>query len=164
MGHGNLGTQVGLNSSWVTATWGPRWEPEKDHKTAAETQLIANMRERQKSSEKNPWTTRRDAHLTDQLLIQGNWVPEKERCTRPLLESPQLRELIQISPGMPVNPDRDIAPTANFEVYQGDRGLAAVYRPGGKFISDINAERCNTLMACYQSTAGKLAAEVIAHN
>ena len=57
---------------------------------------------------------RRDADLTDDRQIQGNWIDSSYRCAYPILQEPCLRDLIKLDPMTRVNPGKDVQPTGQF--------------------------------------------------
>ena len=40
----------------------------------------------------------RDTDLTDDRQMQGNWIDSSHRCARPILQEPQLRDLVSQIP------------------------------------------------------------------
>ena len=71
------------------------------------------------------------------------------RCSQPILQEPQLRELIKLDPMTRVNPDKDVQPTGQFEIYET---MSAIYSPEGAFLGSMNTKRIETLSQAYRKT------------
>ena len=99
---------------------------------------------------------RRDADLTDDRQIQGNWIDSSHRCAHPILQEPRLRDLIKLDPKTRVNPDKDVQPTGQFEIYNASETLSAVYSPEGAFLGSMKKKRIETLAQAYRNELGDL--------
>ena len=119
---------------WVVASWKPIYEPAESTGSFEQIQqLLAETRARLKSSQQGLDTARRDADLTDDRQIQGNWIDSSLRCAYPILQKPHLRDLMQLEPMTRVNPDKDVQPTSQFECYNASEMTSAIYSPKGAF-------------------------------
>ena len=96
----------------------------------------------------------RDADLTDDRQIQGNWSDSSHRCAHPILQEPRLRDLIKLDSMTRVNPDKDVQPTGQFEIYNASETMSAIYSPEGAFLGSMRKERIETLAQAYRNGLG----------
>ena len=74
---------------WVVASWKPTYEPIVLLGTSEKIQqLLANLGARLKPSQKERAPASRDADLTDDRQIQGNWIHSFYRFAHPNLQEP----------------------------------------------------------------------------
>ena len=97
---------------------------------------------------------RKDADQTDDRQIQGNWIDSSHRCAHPILQEPRLRDLIKLDPMTRVNPDKDVQPTGQFEIYNASETLSAVYSSEGAFLGSMKKKRIETLAQAYRNELG----------
>ena len=122
---------------WIIAGWKPTYEPADSTGNSEQIQqLLAEMRAKLKPSQQElgpAIPARRDADLTDDRQIQGNWIDSSHRCAHPILQEPCLRDLIKLDPMTRVNPDKDVQLTGQFEIYSASETMSAIYSPEGAF-------------------------------
>ena len=139
---------------WMVAGWKPTYEPAASIGNSEQIQqLLAEMRVKFKPSLQEPSPAipaRRDADLTDDRQIQGNWIDSSHRCAHPILQEPRLRDLIKLDPMTRVNPDKDVQPTGQFEIYNASGTMSAIYSPEGAFLGSMRKKRIETLAQAYR--------------
>ena len=86
-------------------------------------------------------TARRGADLTDDRQIQGNCIDSSHRCAHPSLPEPELSDLIKLDPMTRVNPDKDVQPTGQSEIYNASETMSAVYSPEGALLGSMRKKR-----------------------
>ena len=107
-------------------------------------QFLARMRAKMKPSQQElgpAIPARRDADLTDDGQIQGNWIDSSHRDAHPILQEPRLRDLIKLDPMTRVNPDKDVQPTGQFEIYNASETMSAIYSLEGAFLGSMRKRR-----------------------
>ena len=83
---------------WVRVSWNTRFEPEEVLGRSDHTiKLIKDMEQRMKvvANRVHAQTlcyARKDKHITNNMAIQGNWIPRETRSPHPLLNEPWLQE------------------------------------------------------------------------
>ena len=87
---------------------------------------------------------RRDADLTDDRQIQGNWIDSSHRCAH----------LINLDPMTRVNPDKDVQSTGQFEIYNASETMSAVNSPEGAFLGSMRKKSIETLAQAYRNELG----------
>ena len=138
---------------WIVASWKPTYEPTDSIGNSEQIQqLIAKMRAKLKPSQQELGPAKRDADLTDDEQIQGNWIDSSHRCAHPILQEPHLRDLIKLNPMTRVNPDKDVQPTGQFEIYNASETMSAIYSPEGAFWGSMSTKRIGTLPQAYRNT------------
>ena len=143
-------------SQWIIVTWQTAHEPlAVIEKAPNGPVLFKRMEERMKlqgAHLREGHLARKDADVTDIMSIQGNWVPTENRSIDNLLCAPHLRGLIHLDPMNKVNPDKDVAPTGQFEIYDLNEKLKSIYTPEGKFQGVIHADRLSILKRSYHAS------------
>ena len=115
---------------WVVASWKPTYEPAESLGNSEQIQqLLAGMRSSLKMSRQESGPARKDADLTDDTQIQGNWIHSSHKCAHPILQEPHLRDLIKLDPMTRVNPGKDVQPTGQSEIYAASETMSAIYSP-----------------------------------
>ena len=102
---------------------------------------------------------RRDADLTDDRQIQGNWIDSSHeicdhRCAHPLLQEPRLRDLINLDPMTRVNADKDVQPTGQFEIYNASETMSAIFSLDGAFLGSMRKRTIEALAQAYRNELG----------
>jgi len=101
---------------------------------------------------------RNDTNLSN-MDQQGIWPPLEARCTHPLLQDPVLSACIHIDPLNSVNPDCDLHPTGQYEIFQShstSRDLPTtvdVHLPSGKLAGRLTRSRITALHTAFQKCA-----------
>ena len=106
-----------------------------------------------KPSQQELGPARRDTDLTDDRQIQDNWIDSSHRCAHPILREPRLRDLIKLDPMTRVNPDKDVQPTGQFEIYNASETMS-IYSPEGPFLGSVSTKRTETLAQAYRNELG----------
>ena len=55
-----------------------------------------------------------------------------------------------------VNPDKDVQPTGQFEIYNVSETMSAIYSPEGAFLGSMRKKRIETLAQAYRNELGDL--------
>ena len=75
---------------WIVASWKPRYEPaDSIGDSEQRQQFLAKL----EPSQQVLGPARRDADLTDDRQIQGNWIDSSHRCAHSILQEPHLRNM-----------------------------------------------------------------------
>ena len=144
---------------WVRVSWNPRFEPEEVLGRSDHTiKLIKDMEQRMMAVANRVHAQalchpRKDKDITDNMAIQGNWIPRETRCPHPLLNEPWLQKKIVLDPMNKVNPDKDVPATGAFEVYYITERQYAIYAPNGLYQGTMNTERLQLLYQAYSKPA-----------
>ena len=69
--------------------------------------------------------------------------------SNPADQVPRLRDLIKLDPMTRVNPDNDVQPTGQFEIYDASETMSAIYSPEGAFVGSMRTKRIETLAQAY---------------
>ena len=91
------------------------------HLFATSLQLLAETTARLKPSQKDCGPARRATDLTDDRQIQGKWID-------PILQEPELRELIKLDPIPRVKPDKVVQPTGQLEICNSSESMSAALK------------------------------------
>ena len=144
---------------WVRVSWNTRFEPEEVLGRSDHTiKLIKDMEKRMKVVANRVHAhalcyARKDKHITNNMAIQGNWIPRETRSPHPLLSEPWLQKKIVLDPMNKVNPDKDVPATGAFEVYHITDRQYAIYAPNGSYQGTMNTERLRLLYQAYSKPA-----------
>ena len=74
------------------------------------------------------------------------------QCAHPILQESHLRDLIKLDPITRVNPDKDVQPAGQFDIYNASRAMSAIYSPERAFLGSMGTKRIETLSQAYQNT------------
>ena len=159
-----------LVNQLVRCTWADTWEPTANMEVEDEfirvmlQQCRAKTMAEQKQPEPGIWEKMREREaLAGRDNVpqhsQGDWAPPSAKVTSPLIHNPELNTLITIEPTNTVNPDKDIHPTGEHEIYMpatlnpadgashhpAQNKAARIYDPHGKVAGHISVPRLRTL-------------------
>ena len=95
---------------------------------------------------------RKDADVIDIMSIQGTGVPIENRSINNVLYAPHLSGLIHLNLMNKINPDKDVAPTGQSEIYGLNEKLQAIYTPEGNSQGVIHAHRLSILKRSYYAS------------
>ena len=71
------------------------------------------------------------------------------------MQEPRLRDLIKLDPMTRVNPDKDVQPTGQSEIYNASETMSAVYSPEGALLGSMRKKRIETLAQAYRNEMGE---------
>ena len=138
------------------ATWENSWEPEEmvTETDKGHTQLEEFLQRRQKANATASINKRKDTHLSNHER-QGHWPDLSSKHINPLHLDPSLKRLISIDPNNPINPDRDVCESGEFnlQVSHSDEHMAEIYAPNGKFLGNILRSRLAVLQRAFMQAA-----------
>ena len=89
---------------WIAVSWKPTYELADSIGDSEQIQrFLAEMRTNPKPSQQELGPARRNADLTDDRQIQGDWIDSSHNCAHPILQEPHLGDLIKLDPMTRVN-------------------------------------------------------------
>ena len=120
----------GEDSDFSEVVWETSWEPEEGLVGYERWGLLAREFDTRRNKPLPETWPRYDNHLSN-IDRQGHWPALHTEPTHPLASNPALQQFIHIDPLSSINPDKDIAATASFEILRSVPGseLVDIYQP-----------------------------------